>query len=94
MPITRPKPKSRPQEEEAFIAGAPDAPARPSVAGIRRGNKQQISLTIAPELLIRIDQLAQQMGQTRAGLISLAVYRMLENWRPGEAREEISRFGE
>lgn len=78
MAITRPKSKSTVvQQEDAFIAGAPDA-QKPAVAGFRRGNKQQISLTIAPQLLKRLDKAAKRMGQTRASLINMAIFRMLE----------------
>lgn len=45
--------------------------------GVRKGARLQISLTIAPELLSRIDGLADTMGQTRAAVINLAIYRLL-----------------
>ena len=44
---------------------------------MRKGSRLQISLTIAPELLSRVDGLAETMGQTRAALINLAIYRLL-----------------
>ena len=46
--------------------------------GIQKGHKRQISLTIAPELLQRVDELAKRTGQGRAGIINLAIYRALE----------------
>lgn len=79
------------QAADAFIAGAPDAKAtaavRPSPApsgvddynkGVAKGNKRQITLTIAPHLLRRVDEVAQRTGQTRAGIINLAVARALD----------------
>jgi biotin operon repressor len=49
------------------------------VKGVRKGNKQQISLTIAPGLLVKVDELAAQLGQSRAAVINLAIYRMVEH---------------
>lgn len=69
MAIT--KPKSRPSAD-TFIAGAPDA-EKPK--GVRRGRKQQISLTLAPELLARIDELASSLSLSRAAVITLALNR-------------------
>ena len=45
---------------------------------VRKGNKQQISLTIVPELLHKIDRLAMDLGQSRAAVINLAIYRAVE----------------
>lgn len=45
--------------------------------GVRKGSRLQISLTIAPDLLARVDGLADEMGQTRAAVINLAIYRLL-----------------
>ncbi len=71
MAITKPvKPKS----VDAFISGAPDATRK----GVMKGNKEQISLTLAPEMLVRVDALAQRMGQSRAAVINLAIFRLLE----------------
>ena len=78
---------------DAFIAGAPDAkataPAVPAThpspvarddysKGVAKGNKRQITLTMAPHLLRRVDEMAQRTGQTRAGIINLAVSRALD----------------
>jgi hypothetical protein len=93
MSIQR-KPKvAESRAADAFIAGAPDAKgtaqaapaARPSSAagddynkGVAKGNKRQITLTMAPHLLRRVDEMAQRTGQTRAGIINLAVSRALD----------------
>ena len=68
---------------DAFISSAPDAGATPATEGIyqkgiQKGHKRQISLTIAPELLQRVDELAKRTGQGRAGISNLAIYRALE----------------
>jgi hypothetical protein len=84
MAIQR-KPKGSNAAQDAFIAGAPDA-ARSATApppavydkGIPKGHKRQISLTIAPEILRRVDEIAQRSGQARAAVINMAIYRALE----------------
>ena len=45
----------------------------------RKSKKQQISLTIQPELLLKLDALANTTGQSRASLINIAVYNIVEN---------------
>ncbi len=77
MAITKPV---RPKTPESFISGAPDAASQPR--GVRRGTKQQITLTIAPELLAKVDEMAERMGQSRAALINLAIYRTIERGSP------------
>ena len=81
MAIQR-KPRTADGSAEKFIAGAPDAraEAKPSSydKGIPKGNKRQISLTIAPDLLRRVDEVAKRTGQGRAGIINMAIYRALE----------------
>lgn len=76
MAITKPKPKTAPTANE-FISGAPDAEVKPK--GIKKGNKRQISLTIAPALLVKIDSLAEELGQSRAAVINMAIYRAVEH---------------
>ena len=75
MAIT--KPKTKPSSVDNFILGAPDAEVKPR--GVKKGNKRQISLTIAPGLLVKIDELAEELGQTRAALINMAIYRAVEH---------------
>lgn len=43
------------------------------------GRKVQITLTIAEPLLDRVDELAGQIGQSRAAVINLAVMQMLQS---------------
>lgn len=75
MAIIIPKPRA-PTTAEQFISGAPDAEVRPK--GVKKGNKQQISLTIAPALLVKIDEMAAELGQSRAAIINMAIYRAVE----------------
>lgn len=64
----------------AFITAAPDgghkAPEAPK--GVRKGTRKQITHTINDDLLARLDGAAQSTGQSRAALINLAIFRMLE----------------
>ena len=76
MAITKPKSKNTATADD-FISGAPDAEIKPK--GMKKGNKQQISLTIAPGLLVKIDDLAAELGQSRAAVINMAIYRAVEH---------------
>ena len=79
MTITKAKPKTTKQETATadFIAGAPDSGT--ATKGVKKGNKQQISLTIAPALLVKVDELAAELGQSRAAIINMAIYRAVEH---------------
>jgi hypothetical protein len=61
------------QDVDAFISKAPDARK-----GVIRGRKEQITLTIAPDLLAKVDEIATRMGQSRAALINRAIYELAE----------------
>lgn len=71
MAIAKPKPRT----EAEFIAAAPDVGRK----GVKKGKKEQISLTIDPDLLERLDTIARANRQTRAGLINLAILRLCQN---------------
>lgn len=71
MAITRPKPKTA----DEFVSGAPDFARK----GVKKGKKEQISLTIAPDLLEEVDEMAKRTGQSRASLINIAVYRLVRS---------------
>jgi hypothetical protein len=62
------------QDVDAFIGKAPDAVRK----GVIRGRKEQITLTIAPDLLAKVDEMAIKMGQSRAALINRAIYELAE----------------
>ncbi len=74
--ITKPKTKKTAAE---FIAAAPDATA-PAAAERKnvRGQKAQISFTIAPALLDRLDALAERRGMSRVAMLALAISNEIE----------------
>lgn len=76
MSITR-KSQHVPRSAAQFIAAAPDGDDSPR--GVRKGNKRQISLTIMPDLLAKVDAIASRLGQSRAAVINMAVYRLVEH---------------
>jgi hypothetical protein len=60
------------------------SPAGPSVLakerrGVMRGNREQITVTLPPETLNRLEVLARGAGMTRAAVLNLGIYRLLEN---------------
>ena len=64
---------------EGFISAAPDAkPAETARKGVVRGKREQISHTMVPALLERLDARAEATGMTRASLINLAIAEYLE----------------
>lgn len=71
MAITK-KPATR---AETFIALAPDAGPR----RVKKGNKVQISLTIAEPILARVDAKAAELGQSRAAFINFSIWQALES---------------
>ena len=75
MAITKPKTRSSENSVNSFISSAPDAPHK----GVRKGKKNQISLTISPELLSKVDAMASHLGQSRASIINMAIYRAVEH---------------
>ena len=93
-------PEAASLEATDFIMRAPDAPKpaeaavprvrvdghdeQPYEKGIKKGNKRQISLTIAPDLLRRVDELARRTGQGRAAVINLAIWAAVEGKQFGQ----------
>jgi len=78
MTITKPKRKvTKTEAVTQFIEQAPDAV--PSKKATKKGNKEQISLTITPELLAQVDALAGQLGQSRAAVINMALYQLVNS---------------
>ena len=78
---TKPAQNATVTAADAFISGAPDAAAITPKAPrrVRKGRKVQITLTITEPLLDRVDELASQIGQSRAAVINLAVMQMLQS---------------
>ena len=62
----------------AFVSSPPDAKPRER-AGRSAPRRQQITITIPPDMLQRLDALAEQTGQTRAGLLLLGAARLLRD---------------
>ena len=60
----------------AFVAAAPDAKVKPSKPDARR---RQITMTVPLDMLRRLDALAAETGQTRAGLLLLGAARLLRD---------------
>ena len=90
MAIQRKPRLKQPSAADAFIQGAPDAQAQPEAPagqtyqkGVRKGNKRQISLTITPALLEKVDAMAAEMGQSRAAIINMAIYQRVEAGQVG-----------
>ncbi|CAI1209278.1 CopG family transcriptional regulator [Serratia marcescens] len=80
MAIVRPTKKhTTPAEDsaaEAFINSAPDGAATRR-KGVVKGKRQQITLTIDPEILDRLDVKAAEDGVSRAALINIAIRQLL-----------------
>ena len=71
--ITKPS-----RKERVFIGSAPDA--KPTVkAGRKAAPSTQITLTVADDLLQRLDTLARDTGQSRSGLIKVGINRVLRD---------------
>jgi predicted DNA-binding protein len=80
MTVTkRPSKKSTEKSIEKFIASAPDAtPAPQAKKPLMRGKREQISHTIPPALLARLDKRIEATGMTRAGFINQAIAKYLD----------------
>jgi hypothetical protein len=72
MAIT--KPTKKVDSGDAFMGGAPDA----KQGRWQRGNKVQITLSIAPELLERVDAIAHRKHLSRAALLTVWIGDALE----------------
>lgn len=83
MPITKRPPAKQTSETtsvDRFISSAPDA-SKPEVkTGLIRGNRSQISHTLPPSMLAKVDELAHAKGMTRAGLINYAISELIERY--------------
>lgn len=63
---------------ERFISEAPDAGLGVATGRLMRGQRAQISHTLPPSMLAKIDALAQAKGMTRAGFINFAISEQIE----------------
>lgn len=82
MSIT-PKPKSSPGTQavqsqiDEFINKAPDG-IKPEKRGVKKGQREQITVTFDTAILTTLDELAQHEGLSRAALIRMAVRQLLD----------------
>lgn len=82
MAITS-KPKAAvaiPQEQadiEKFINGAPDG-NKAEKRGVKKGQREQITVTFDTTIISQLDDLAQHEGLSRAALIRMAVRQLLD----------------
>lgn len=79
-----PAPKANEAALAAFIGGAPDAtpaPTAEATAVPRKmiGKQTAISLALPPDLLEKIDQMANSLSITRAGFIKQALTRAVNS---------------
>lgn len=74
MAITKPIQKK--ESVDQFINNAPDGDKQRK--GVKKGKREQISLTIPPDLLERLDTIASRLALSRAGMINLAIVRAIE----------------
>lgn len=63
---------------ENFINAAPDAKTAIK-KGVIKGKRQQITITMDPGLIERIDLAASENGQSRAAFINMSCINTLEN---------------
>ena len=61
------------------VAKPAGPPPKRERKGVMRGNREQITVTLPPETLNRIERLAREAGMTRAGLLNLFIHRGLEH---------------
>ena len=59
-------------------SSSPSEKTTPSGRGIRKGRKEQVTITIAPAILDRVDERASRMGLSRAAWINTCIFQGLE----------------
>ena len=81
-PASTMKPPVDPVAADRFISGAPDAATAAAVAtpqaprsNVARGKQVQVSLAMPPDLLVKVDQAADDLNITRAAFIKQALSR-------------------
>jgi hypothetical protein len=79
MTITkRPAPQKQEAAIEAFIAGAPDAPAQEPEPKPSKPAKVMINIQMPADLLARVDEKASELSLTRSGFIKLMLTRAVQ----------------
>ncbi|HAV1871859.1 TPA: CopG family transcriptional regulator [Enterobacter hormaechei subsp. steigerwaltii] len=74
---------------DKFINAAPDA-RQPAKKGVAKGKKQQITITMDPELIERIDEAAAENGQSRAAFINMSCINVLDYGLQIAGKKKIS----
>jgi len=82
MAITsKPKTSTAPPQEQAqierFINDAPDG-KKAEKRGVKKGQREQITVTFDTTIIAQLDDLAQHEGLSRAALIRMAVRQLLD----------------
>jgi hypothetical protein len=79
-PDAKPKPSAAAAAKSpaAVPAATPETSSNPSRKGVIKGKREQISLTIPHAILAQLETLAVRRGMTRAGLINMAITRLIE----------------
>jgi hypothetical protein len=67
--------KPRARQADAFVAAAPDSRA----GRWQRGSRTQLTLSIAPELLERVDEIAHRKHLSRSALLTVWINDRLEH---------------
>lgn len=63
--------------ERMSSSSSPKKPM-PTGLGIRKGRREQVTITIAPDILDRVDERAARMGLSRAAWINTCIFQGLE----------------
>ncbi|HGY0482211.1 TPA: ribbon-helix-helix domain-containing protein [Salmonella enterica subsp. enterica serovar Derby] len=84
-----PVPDTKSEAVDKFINSAPDA-RQPVKKGVAKGKKQQITITMDPELIERIDQAAAENGQSRAAFINMSCINVLDYGLQIAGKKKIS----
>lgn len=82
MAITsKPKTAVLPTQDQTqidkFINEAPDG-SKPEKRGVKKGQREQITVTFDTAIIAQLDALAQHEGLSRAALIRMAVRQLLD----------------
>ncbi|HGJ5854579.1 ribbon-helix-helix domain-containing protein (plasmid) [Arsenophonus nasoniae] len=78
MAIQKPLKKNDENQDKIlddFINSAPDSSSK--VRGVKKGKKQQITVTITPEIIEQLDKKAEETGLSRAALINIGIRHIL-----------------
>ena len=62
---------------ESIPSTKPEISSNPKRKGVIRGNREQISLTVPPEVLTELEAMAKRRGMTRSGLINQTLRQLI-----------------